>query len=441
MVNDYDVSEDSIRNILINLDVRKSRGPVEIPPIFYKNLSTSLSKSISVIFSNIKRLRQFPARWKIGCVSPQLKKGSPSSCNNYRPVTLLNIIRQVFEKCVFASLKNQLVNNVSQYQHGFLPRKSLTTNLLTYLDKVYDAYDNSNTQIFAVYMDFAKTFDTVPHSTLLKKLGNLGIKGKLLDVIASYLHNRKQFVRFNGHESFLLAVLSGIRQGSLLRPILFVIFINDLPDRVFNSTISLFADDLKMLFNDRRNSMNENNYLQEDVNNVYAWIVENGMSFAEDKSYSLLFRGESHVLCIGDSELKAVNGMRYLGVLVSSNLSWSAHMETRIAKANGIFQMIRRSIASSTDTSVKLSLYRSLIVPILVYASPCWFPAQTDLKHWKMSRKESQSGFLVTTMIYNDQLLKLNILPISFYLELIDLLTFSSILNDQYNFDWHSAKT
>ena len=196
----------------------------------------------------------------------------------------------MFEKCVFASLKNQLVKYVLQYQHGFLPRKSVTTNLLTYLDKVYDAYDNSNTHIVAVYMDFAKTFDTVPHSTLLKKLRNFGIKGKLFDIKASYIHNRKQFVRFNGHESFLLDVLSGIPQISLLGPILFVIFINDLPDRVFNSTISLFADDLKLLFIDRRNSMNENNYPQEDLNNVYAWSVENGMSFAEDKSYSLLFR-------------------------------------------------------------------------------------------------------------------------------------------------------
>ena len=223
MVDNYNVSEDSIRSILSNLDVRKSRGPDEIPPIFYKNLSASLPKSISVIFSNIKRLRQFPARWKIGCVSPQLKKSYPSSCDNFRPVTLLNIISKVFEKCVFASLKNHLVNNVSLYQHGFLPRKSVTTNLnlLTHLDKVYDAYDNLNTQIVAVYMDFAKAFDTVPHSTFLKKLRNFGIKGKLFDIIASYLQNRKHFVRFNGHESFLFDVLSGIPQGSLLGPILF----------------------------------------------------------------------------------------------------------------------------------------------------------------------------------------------------------------------------
>ena len=193
----------------------------------------------------------------------------------------------------------------------------------------------------------------------MKKLSNFVIKGKLFAIIASYFHNRKQFVRFNGHESFLLDVLSGIPQGSLLGPIPFVIFINDLPDRVFNSTISLFADDLKLLFIDLRNSLNENNYLQEDLNNVFAWSVENGMSFAKDKCYSLFFRGESHVLFIGDSELKVVNGLKDLDVLVSSNLSWSAHVKSKIVKANGIFQIIRRSIAPSADTSVKLSLYRS----------------------------------------------------------------------------------
>ena len=127
MVDDY-VSEDSIRNIPSNLDVRKSRGPVEIPPIFYKNLSTSVTKSISGIFSNMKRLRPFSARWKTEYLGPQLKKGFPSSCNNYRPVTFLNKISKVFEKCVFASLKTHLVNNVSQYQHGFFSRKSVTTN-------------------------------------------------------------------------------------------------------------------------------------------------------------------------------------------------------------------------------------------------------------------------------------------------------------------------
>ena len=110
--------------------------------------------------------------------------------------------------------------------------------------------------------------------------------------------------------------------------ILFVIFISDLPDRVFNPTISLFADNLKLLFIDLRNSMNERKYLQEVLNNVYAWSVENGMSFAMEKCYSLLFRGESHVLSIGDSELKVFNGMKDLIVLVSSNLSWSAHAKT-----------------------------------------------------------------------------------------------------------------
>ena len=144
----------------------------------------------------------------------------------------------------------------------------------------------------------------------------------------------------------MIDVLSIIPLGSLLGPILFVIFINDLPDRIFNSTKSLFADNLKLLFIDLRNKLIENNFLQEDLNNVFAWSVENGMSFVKDKCYSLLFRGESHVLFIGDSEFNVVNGLKDLGVLVSSNLSWSAHMKTRIAKANSIFQMIRRSIAT-----------------------------------------------------------------------------------------------
>ena len=116
-------------------------------------------------------------------------------------------------------MKTHLVNNVLQYQHGFISRKSVITNFFTYLDNVYDAYDKSNTQVVAVYMDFAKAFHTVPHSTLLKKLKNFGIKSKLFDIIASYLHNRKQFFRFNGHKSFLLDVLSVIPQGSLLAPI------------------------------------------------------------------------------------------------------------------------------------------------------------------------------------------------------------------------------
>ena len=126
-------------------------------------------------------------------------------------------------------------------------------------------------------MDFAKAFDTVNHSTLLKKLKNIGIRGKLFDTIASYLHNHTQFVHFNGHESILLDALSGIPQGSSLDPILFVIFVNDLSDRVFNSMKSLFADNRKLLFIDLSNSMNENNYPQEDLNNMYAWSVENGL--------------------------------------------------------------------------------------------------------------------------------------------------------------------
>ena len=214
-------------------------------------------------------------------IVPVHKKCEKSQVENYRPISLLSIISKVLERCVLRNLRDHPLELINDSQHGFIPGKSYTTQLLEVLDYIGSLLDGGK-QTDVVYMDMSKAFDKVHHKYLISKLRKVyGISGKLLRWFESYLTNRKQRVTVLGATSSARPVLSGVPQGSILGPILFLLYANDMPDAVELSKIASFADDTKLF--KKIDSTTDAIFLQSDLSNLENWSTSSGLVFKQDK--------------------------------------------------------------------------------------------------------------------------------------------------------------
>ena len=228
---------------------------------------------------------------------------------------------------------------------------------------------NTSDSIVTFYSDFYKAFDKVPHKELLIKVGQIGVGRCFFEVFVDYLHNRTQFVRANKTSSRILEIPRGVLQGSLLGPLLFCIHINDLPDVLRFSDPYLFADDLKILsigYSDTE--------LQEDINAVQNWVATNKMELAVDKCAILNIRGPEKDFELLNQNLNSLQAVKDLGINVSKKLTWSAHINARLNKANRVLYLIRRNVAYAIKPFIKQGLYKSLVLPDLLYGINCTTP-------------------------------------------------------------------
>ena len=250
-------------------------------PRFLNVIKHELAYPLTILFQSIMACESVPDDWKVANVVPVYKGGSRSVATNYRPISLTSQLCKVFETIVRNQVIEFLESNVliRNSQHGFRKGSSCLTNLLLFLDKVLHSIDDGFS-VDVVFLDLAKAFDKVPHKRLLEKLRKHGIGGKLLNVIGNWLSNRKQRVCIKGRWSSWMSVWSGVPQGSVLGPLLFLIFINDL-DEDINSNILKFADDTK-IFKEIRSSI-DCNQLQADLDKLVLWTRKWQMEFNVDK--------------------------------------------------------------------------------------------------------------------------------------------------------------
>ena len=283
------------------------------------------------------------------------------------------MLSRILEKIIKSRLVDFITENdiLNKDQHGFIAGRSCLTNLLHTIEDLITSLDNGDV-IDEILLDFAKAFDKVPHQRLLFKLRQYGISGNTYNWIESFLNSRKQSVRVMDQYSRKATVRSGVPQGSVLGPILFLIFINDLPSNI-RSKIKLFADDTKIYR--IIHCLNDADMLQQDLDELVNWSEKWRMEFNASKCHVLHFSGKNrqYLYHIKGTLLNSSDAERDLGVLISKDLKPSKHIKEVVRKANQCLGMIRRSF-THIDSEIFLLVYKTFIRPKLEYCSNIWSP-------------------------------------------------------------------
>ncbi|KAK6167371.1 hypothetical protein SNE40_021416 [Patella caerulea] len=377
------IKEEDITKLLKELIPTKSTGPDGLHPKALKELHGTIAKPLTIIFNASLQSGKVPDLWKIGNIIALFKKGDKSDPGNYRPVSLTSVACKLMEKEIRAVIVKHMVANklFSKKQFGFISGRSTTLQLLKVMDEWTEIIDNGGS-IDAIYMDFMKAFDKVPHRRLIKKLDSYGLSKTIIVWVEDFLNNRKQKVSVNGHESRQQNVTSGIPQGSVLGPILFVIYINDMPDCVLAPTY-LFADDTK-IYAEIKNK-DDSNSLQYDLDKLQQWsnkwllrfhpnkckvVRVTNKKFKEEQTtqeYNLYNQNGEKII------LEYSEGEKDIGVLVDRALNFSKHIQQQVNKANSIMGLIRRTFTHLDETTFKY-LFQALVRPNLEYAAAVWSP-------------------------------------------------------------------
>ena len=382
------ITREIVRDRLEKLNVNKSCGADNIHPFVLQATADASSAPLQIIFSKSLSSGECPSDWRSANVTPIHKKGSRTDPSNYRPVSLTSQICKVLESIVRNHILKHLAENniLSDSQHGFREGRSCLTNLLDTLETWTDILDDKN-GIDVAYLDFRKAFDLVSHRHLIYKMSKYGIRNKVLNWVASFLDQRTQRVVIRGTASQPFAVSSGVPQGSVLGPILFLIFINDLPLEVI-SHVSLFADDSKLFSkivsqqNQEKDDHNGTQALQRDLDAVKEWACRWKMEFNVDKC-KIMHLGSTnpkHTYTMGGNNLAVTSGEKDLGVLIDDKLNFSSHIKGIVGKANRVLGLIKIGF-DCLDKEMFLKLYPVLVRPHLEYCVQVWSP------HWQRDIK------------------------------------------------------
>ena len=367
--------------LMLNIKENKATGPDGIPGNLLKICAHELAEVFTLLFQASLDQGCLPPDWKKANIVPVFKKGDKSAVENYRPISLTSVTSKILEHIVHSSIMDHFEkhNHLNSFQHGFRQKRSCETQLITTLRDFFNCL-NKKEQIDAVLLDFSKAFDKVDHEKLLTKLINLGIGGPLYQWIRSFLSDREQTVLVDGVSSSSAPVLSGVPQGTVLGPLLFLTYINDINTNLSEGTcIRLFADD-SLLYRTIR-SREDSAILQKDLETLQVWERANKMEFHPDKCKVLQITNKLNptqsTYHIHNVQLSPENWAKYLGVRIDSKLNWNTQCNALCKKANSTLAFLQRNL-SDCPRSVKEKCFNTFVRPTLEYGCSVWDPHQSN---------------------------------------------------------------
>ena len=372
------LNKPGLLKLLLNLDPNKANGPDNVPTKFLKICAHEVVDMYLVLFQASLDQGVVPPDWKEGNIVPLYKKGDRSLPENYRPITLTSISCKLLEHVVHSNIMTHLdkFNVLDNAQHGFRKRRSCISQLLTTVDDFANCLKNHQ-QIDAILLDFSKAFDKVDHEGLILKLEHLGIRNSLLNWVRSFLIGRNQRVLVEGMASTPSIVKSGVPQGTVLGPLFFLVYINDISKGLSKGTkIRLFADD-SLLYR-KIDSPNDSATLQKDLDTLQNWEQKWKMEFHPGKCQLLRITHKINPLLstynIHGIPISLTDSAKYLGVVIDSKLTWKNQYSNIVKKCNSSLAFLRRNLPSSCPRQVREKCYRTLVRPSADYGCQVWDP-------------------------------------------------------------------
>ena len=361
----------------------KSMGIESFSTKLVKDAAPAISEILAHIINSCIETSDIPSEWKTARITPLYKDGKKDDPNNYRPISVLPFISKILEKVIYKDLlrHTNALNIFTRYQAGFRKEKSTSSKLISLTDSCLLNMDKGLPTV-CVYIDLKKAFDTISHERLLTKLYLLNIRGQTLELFKNYLSNRNQMTTVNDIISDAKPMTVGVPQGSILGPVLFTLYINDIAQILNHSKICLFADDT-VIYYAHKNIEVAAEAIQQDLHEIDRWMDSNKLTINIRKTQYMIISGhhkkfESIDIRIKDSPLIRTKSYKYLGVKIDQNLNYSQHINNLAGTVKNKIRSITR-ISHFLPKGIVMTLYKSLITPHFDYASTIWGSASTSL--------------------------------------------------------------
>ena len=402
------IGTEHVTSLLRTMDTNKAAGLDNIPCNLLKIAAEIVSPSLTYIFNLSLETGIFPQDWKIAKVSPIFKKGDKTDIDNYRPISVISIIAKIFEKIIHNQFNNYLSKNklLNKYQSGF---RSLHSTMTALLETTNNWSVNIDKGLLngVIFIDLKKAFDTIDHNIILKKLACYGADHSVLKWFTSYLTNRGQKCYVNGHLSNIQSISYGVPQGSIIGPLLFLLYINDLPNCLSEGSPRMFADDTN-ISQHAETTQNLEAVMNTELQNLEIWLKANKLSLNITKTEFMIIGSRQKLqtqedctmsISIQGNPINRVNSTKSLGLYIDDNLTWKHHINNiskTISAGINALKRVRRFIG--TETAIKL--YKALIEPHFNYCSSVWDGLNVKLSE-KLQKLQNRAARVITRSSYD----------------------------------------